>query len=71
VRQGVYLCERPREWEEVARLFPRAELAERWRGVVLVTPRGKFFSVPAYEIERWGANGLEAGPLLLFGERTC
>lgn len=41
-----------------------------WRGVVLVAPRGRFFTGPADETERWGANGLEAGPLPLLGDEA-
>jgi hypothetical protein len=67
-RHGAYLCGGDRNWEEVSRLLPRPEYAAEWKGVVFVVSSRSLSASPAHEVETWGANGLRAGPLVLFGD---
>jgi hypothetical protein len=61
--QGVYLCDRPRAWEELQFLGRWPDLAPRWRGVVLVD---------AHPLARlsggWQENGVAVGGLSLYGD---
>ena len=69
LRSGAYLCEPPREWEEVCFLMPRADHAARWRGVVAVWPARSLYYSPD-DVDVWGVNGLRAGPFVLFGDEA-
>jgi hypothetical protein len=56
---GVYLCDRPRGWEELQRLPREADQQDRWCGVVLISP---------YPADNWGNYSTTLGNLGLFGD---
>jgi hypothetical protein len=62
VEEGVYLCDRPRGWEDLL-LLRQLEYASRWDGVVYVEKNS-----PALLQEDWGEHGLVVGKLVLFGD---
>ena len=63
---GLWVCERPRSWDELARLRRAPEYAYRWQGVVLCERIGEMTELVDTEI--WGEHGMQVGPLLLFGD---
>jgi hypothetical protein len=68
VRRGVYLCDRRREWEQVAGLPVGTRRAERWRGVVLAQTSSDFLTIPDEAVRSWGASGHRDGPFVFFGD---
>jgi hypothetical protein len=60
---GVYLCDRPRRWEELQYLGRWPDLAPRWRGVVLVQRH------PPLRPENREENSVVVGDLGLYGDR--
>ena len=70
MQNGAYLCERPRPWEELAWLTPSPERAPAWAGVVLAAPAQRGLEQLPEDVQSWGANGLIAGHLLLFGDEA-
>jgi hypothetical protein len=60
---GVFLCDRPRSWEELQHLVRERTLAPRWRGVVVVNP------YPLAPLcGDWENNGVNVGGLSLYGD---
>jgi hypothetical protein len=66
--RGFYLSERPHTRESIG-LPPRIPAGiSRWAGVVYVEPWNENSENFVLEIEGWGACGLRAGRLILFGD---
>jgi hypothetical protein len=65
---GLYLCERPREREQLQWLRRAAEYGDRWQGVVFCELRPRQGENSNAELERWGKYGLRIGPFLFFGD---
>jgi hypothetical protein len=61
---GFYLSERPRDRDSLLVLCCSRHAIDRWEGVVNVVYLGHLEAVP----DDWGACGLRAGQLLLFGD---
>ncbi len=68
LRNGVYLCDGPREWEQVAGLPVDARHAARWRGVVLVQAPRPCLAVPDELLQSWAECGHRDGPFIFFGD---
>jgi hypothetical protein len=68
VRRGVYLCDGPRPWEQVAGLPADPARACRWRGVVLAQAFDDLMTVPDEDVRSWGACGHRDGPFVFFGD---
>jgi hypothetical protein len=60
---GIYLCDRPRRWEELQYLGRWPDQAERWQGVVFVQ-QGDAGSLAG----DGGERGLVAGAVSLYGD---
>jgi hypothetical protein len=60
---AVFLCDRPRSWEELQHLGRWPEQAPCWRGVVLVDPHPL-----ASLCGDWEKNGVNVGGLSLYGD---
>ena len=68
LRNGVYLCDAPREWEQVAGLPADPRYAARWRGVVLVQAPRPALAVPDELLRSWAECGHRDGPFVFFGD---
>jgi hypothetical protein len=66
--EGLYLCERPQEREQLQWLRRAAEYGERWQGVVFCEFSRRLGEIPDAEVERWGEYGMRIGPFLFFGD---
>ena len=68
LRNGVYLCEGERVWDQVARLPADPSRAGSWRGVVLIQAPRPSLAVPAEQLRDWGPCGHQDGPFVFFGD---
>jgi hypothetical protein len=66
--EGLYLCERPLEREQLQWFRRAAQDGDRWRGVVFCEFNRTLGETPDAELERWGEYGMRLGPFVLFGD---
>ncbi len=65
---GVWVCERSLPQEQFLRLLCTPQFAHRWQGVVLCEMPPEHWDRPEDEIENWGENFMQIGPLQCFGD---
>lgn len=65
---GVWVCERPRSWEQLSWLRRAPEYSDQWQGVVYCERLREHWYILEEDFDSWGENALRVGPILFFGD---
>ncbi len=66
IRSGFWVCDRPRERDDLLRLVPAKERGQDWDGVVLCTARGERYT--GEMVSDWGEYGQRIEPFAFFSD---